>query len=113
MLFLADEKCFHFTTVVLGLNEYFYVTKWLFENKVTKEENKQFLLLPQCFPLLVIGYPFNYRDFLLFDKIRSKSSAAELSYVGKSLYNYMLKTWWIMVDVWFVVCWLQNTAQMF
>ena len=57
----------------------------LFENIVTKEEiaqNEQFLLLPQCFLLLVIGYPFNYRDFLCFDKICSKSSAAELSYEG-------------------------------
>ena len=48
---------------------------------MTKEEiaqNEQFLILPQCFPPLVIGYPFNYRDFLFFDKIRSKSSAAEL-----------------------------------
>ena len=38
---------------------------------MTKEEiaqNEQFLLLPQRFPLLVIGYPFNYRDFLFFDK---------------------------------------------
>ena len=54
----------------------------LFENIVTKEEiaqNVQFLLLPQCFPLLAIGYPFKYGDFLCFDKIRSKSSAAELS----------------------------------
>ena len=58
----------------------------LFENIVTKEEiaqNVQFLLLPQCFPLFVIGYPFNYGDFLFFDKIRSKSSAAELPYEGK------------------------------
>ena len=51
---------------------------------MTKEEiaqNEQFLLLPQCFPLLVIGYgPFNYREFLCSDKICSKSSAAELSY---------------------------------
>ena len=34
-----------------------------FENIMTKEDiaqNEQFLLLPQCFPLLVIGYPFNY-----------------------------------------------------
>ena len=34
---------------------------------MTKEEiaqNEQ-----QCFPLLVIGYQFNYRDFLCFDKI--------------------------------------------
>ena len=30
------------------------------------------------------GYPFNYRDYsLFFDKICSKSSAAELSYKGK------------------------------
>ena len=37
-------------------------SRQLFENTVTKEEiaqNEQFLLLPQCFPLLVIDYPFN------------------------------------------------------
>ena len=53
---------------------------------MTKEEiaqNEQFFLFPQCFPLLVIGYPFNYKDILLFDKICLKSSAAELSYEGK------------------------------
>ena len=53
---------------------------------MTKEEiaqNVQFLLLPQCFPLFIIGYPFNYGDFLCFDKIRSKSSATELSYDEK------------------------------
>ena len=52
---------------------------------MTKEEiaqNVQFLLLPQCFPLLVIGYPFNYGDFIFFGKTRSKSSAAEMSYEG-------------------------------
>ena len=40
-----------------------------FKNIVTNEEiaqNKQFLLLPQCFPLLVIGYPFNYIEILYF-----------------------------------------------
>ena len=55
------------------------------KNIVTKEEiaqNEQFLLLPQCFLLLVIGYPFNFRDFLFFDKICLISSAAELSYEG-------------------------------
>ena len=44
-------------------------SRWLFENIATKEEiaqNVQFLLLPQCFPPLVIGYPFNYRDFFIF-----------------------------------------------
>ena len=63
-------------------------SRQFFENIVTKEEiaqNEQFLLLPQCFLLLVIGYPFNYRDFLLFDKICSKSSAAKLLYDGKGL----------------------------
>ena len=42
-----------------------------FENIVTKEEmaqNEQFLLLPQCFPLLVMGYPFNDRDILFLTK---------------------------------------------
>ena len=61
-------------------------SKLLFENIVTQEEiaqNEQFLLLTQCFPLLVIGYPFSYRDFLYFDKIFLKSSAAELSYEGR------------------------------
>ena len=61
----------------------------LFENIVTKKEiarNKQFLLLPQCFPLLVIGYPFNYRDFLCFN---TKLSAVEMSYEGK---GYLLNT---------------------
>ena len=60
-------------------------SKRLFENKVTKEEiarNEQYLLLPQCCPLFVIGYPFNFRDFLYFDNICSKSSA-ELLYEGK------------------------------
>ena len=33
--------------------------------------------------LLVIGYPFNYGYFLCFNKICSKSSAAELLYEGK------------------------------
>ena len=51
---------------------------------MTKEEidqNEQFLLLTQCFPLLVIGYP---------NKICSKSSAAELSYEGKGKFNSVL-----------------------
>ena len=61
-------------------------TPLLFENIVTKEEitqYKQFLLLPQCFPILVIGLLSKYRDFLFFDKICSMSSAAELPYQGK------------------------------
>ena len=60
-------------------------SRQLFENIVSKEDiaqNVHFLLLPQCFPLFVIGYPLNYGDFLFFDKIRSKSSAAELPYEG-------------------------------
>ena len=61
-------------------------SRQLFENILTKEEiaqNEQFPLLPQCFPFLVIGYPFNYRDFLFFDKLCSKSPAAKLLYEGK------------------------------
>ena len=60
-----------------------FCSRRIFENIVTKEEiaqNEQFLLLTQCFPLLVIGYPFNYQDFLFFDKVCSKLSAAELLY---------------------------------
>ena len=63
-------------------------SRQLFENIVTTEEiaqNGQFLLLPQCFPLVVIGYPFNYRYFLFVEKICSKLSAAELLYEGKGV----------------------------
>ena len=38
---------------------------------MTKQEiaqNEKYLLLPQCFPLLVIGYSLNYRDFLFLTK---------------------------------------------
>ena len=57
-------------------------SRWLFKNIVTKEEiaqNKQFLLLPQCFPLLVIGYAF---------KICSKSSAAEFCCMRKRVNTF-------------------------
>ena len=60
---------------------------------MTHEEiakHEQFLVLPHCFPLLVIGYLFNCRDFLFSDTICSKSSATELSYEGKGLYWVML-----------------------
>ena len=60
----------------------------LFENKVTKEEiaqDEQFLLLPQCLPLLVIGYPFNYRDFPFFDKNMFKVVCCRIVLWGKGL----------------------------
>ena len=60
----------------------------LFENIVTKEEiaqNVQFLLLPQCFPLLVIGYPFNYRDFLFFWQNMFKVVCCRIDVCGKGL----------------------------
>ena len=82
-----------FSIMMLSFNPFPHIdafwhlcSRRLFENTVTKEEiaqNVQFLLLPQSFPLFVIGYPFNYGDFLCFDKIHSKSSAAELPYEGK------------------------------
>ena len=40
-----------------------------FENIAAKEEiahDEQFLLLQQCFQLLVIGYPFNYLEIFHF-----------------------------------------------
>ena len=46
-------------------------TFWKHSDKRRNCSNEQFLLLPQCFPLLVIDYPFNYRDFPFFDKISS------------------------------------------
>ena len=82
-----------FENIVLLINPFPHIdafgrlcSRRLFENIVTKEEiaqKVQFLLFPQCFPLFVIGYPFNYGDFLCFDKICLKSSAADLSYEGK------------------------------
>ena len=39
---------------------------WKHSEKRKIAKNKQFLLLPQYFPLWVMGYPFNYRDFLYF-----------------------------------------------
>ena len=51
-------------------------SRQLFENIVTKEEiaqNEQFLLLPQCFPLLVIGYPYSIIEmfYLLTNYVQS------------------------------------------
>ena len=66
-------------------------SRQLFENIVAKEEiahDEQFLLLPQCFLLLVIGYLFNYREFPFFDKIIPKPSAAYFVYVGKGYKAY-------------------------
>ena len=60
----------------------------LLENKVTKEEiaqNQQFLLLPQCFPLLVIGYPFNYRDFSICWQNMSKVVCCRIVVCGEGL----------------------------
>ena len=66
----------------------------LFEKIVTK-----------YFPLLVIGYPFNYRDFLFFDKICSKSSAAELSYEEKGCLDCMTmkSQWWHGRSIWLLI----------
>ena len=53
----------------------------LFENIVTIEYNCSISpFATMFFPLFVIGYPFNYRDFLFFDKKCSKSSAALFNY---------------------------------
>ena len=63
------------------------MTFWKHSDKKRIAQIEQFLLLPQCFPSfshrLFIIHSFNHRDFLFFDKICSKSSAAELSYEGK------------------------------
>ena len=63
----------------------------LFENIVTKEEiaqNVQLLLLPRCFPLLVRGYPFNYRDFLFFYKNMFKVVCCRIVVWGKGLNSF-------------------------
>ena len=75
---ISNNREFGFHASILTVNPFPHIDAFLrlcsrriFENIETKEEiaqNKLFLLLPQCFPLLVIGYPCNYRDFLLFDK---------------------------------------------
>ena len=58
----------------------------IFESIVAKEEiaqNEQFLVLPKCFPLLVIGYPFNYKDFLFF--IHLFIDCLDVSLLGKTV----------------------------
>ena len=62
---------------------------------MTKEEiaqNEQFLLLLQCFPLFVIGYPFNYRDFLFSDQ----SCLLQICFVGKQpvAWEYCYVEYW-------------------
>ena len=72
----------------------------LFENIVTKVEiaqNVQFLLLPQCFPLLVIGIPFKYVDFLFFWQIMFKVVCCRIVVWGKGLkedvFCQLVKKW--------------------
>ena len=59
-----------------------------FENIATKGEiaqNEQFLLLPQCFQTLytVVNIPTIIEIFHIIEFTFSKSSAADLLYVGK------------------------------
>ena len=46
-------------------------------------QKKQYLLLPKCFQLYSIIMLFYIEIFHIFDKMFSKSSAADLLYVGK------------------------------
>ena len=68
----------------------------IFENIVIKEEiaqNEQFLFFPLCFPLLVIGCPFNYRDFFIFLQNMFKVACCRIIVWGKGLNilsNYFL-----------------------
>ena len=59
-----------------------------FENFVTIEKiahDEQFLLLPQCFPVLVIGDRFNYRDFSNFWQNMFKVVCCRFLVCGKGL----------------------------
>ena len=55
----------------------------LADASASKQAISPFATMFSTFSHMDKGYPFNYRDFLFFDKICSKSSAAELSYEGK------------------------------
>ena len=59
-------------------------------------QNEQFLNLPQCFPLLVIRYPYNYRDFLFSGKIC-------LTFFSNSSNNYSYFHYFL-VDIFKVLC---------
>ena len=64
-----------------------FCSRGLFENIVIKEniaQNKQFLLLTQCFPLLVIGYPFNYRKIVVISSERN-------SHATKRFYRFEVR----------------------
>ena len=95
-----------------------HCSRRLFENIVTKEEiahNEHFLLLPQCFPLLVIGYPFNYTCIEIFyfltkyvqsrllqkcrKRERIKESYGRISYIPSSIdaFTYQISTTWRMI----------------
>ena len=63
---LLMSKFYFWWHNVLKSSECIYM--WERVNPFWKQwHKKKFLLLPQCFPLL--GFPFNNRDFLFFDKI--------------------------------------------
>ena len=54
-----------------------------FENILTRGENEQFLLLAQCFQIFSIIKPLFMEIFHVFANIFSRSSSADLFYVGK------------------------------
>ena len=73
-----------------------------FENIVTKEENEQFLLLPQRFQLFSVIIPTFIELFFVFAKMISKSSDAELLYEGKGyeMFGFILNQpiWYTLVS---------------
>ena len=117
MVYLLIPHCLHYIYRKSICNPFHHIDafwrlgSWkLFENIATLEkiaQNKQFFLLPQCFPLLVIDYQYNYRDFLYFDKICSKSSAAELSHERKGLTKTtLLKIKQSVVEIFHIFAWI-------
>ena len=62
-------------------------------------QNQQFLLLPQCFQLYLIVEPSVIEIFQIFVNMLTKSSAAELLYVGHHLRQIMRKpTLWTLLN---------------
>ena len=64
--------------------------------------------MTQCFPLFVIGYLFNYRDFLFFDKICSKSSAGLQNCCMRERVNQTYVCQWLCTYLFMILKWVKS-----
>ena len=92
-LWINEDDCtFSHYLHVINISTYYAVPPYSFLTLFSPEDafwrnSRSRRLLKTLWPkeklLIKSNFSFNYRDFLFFDKICSKSSAAELLYEGK------------------------------